>query len=62
MVPADRNFPNPQAGTMCEHKQFHIKGETINPRRFQNWPANVESKRLEPTLGVPKWKAGCAAN
>src|SRR6266496_5720493 len=62
VVPADRNFPNAQSGAMREKKQLNIKSETVNPRRLQNWPTNVESKCLEPALGVPKWKAGCNAN
>jgi hypothetical protein len=45
-----------------EKKQLDVERKTVDPGRLQNWPTNVESKRLEPTLGVPKWKAGCNAN
>jgi hypothetical protein len=45
-----------------EKKQLDVERKTVDPRRFQNWPTNVESKRLEPALRIPKWKAGCNAN
>jgi hypothetical protein len=62
VIPADGNFSNAQSGAVRKKKQLDVKRETIQARRLQNWPTNVESKRLEPTLGVPKWKGGCNAN
>jgi hypothetical protein len=62
VVPADRNFPNAQPGAMREKKQLNIECKTIHMRRLQNWPANIELKRFEPTLGIPKWQAGCNAH
>ncbi len=47
---------------MREKKQFYIECKTIHMRRLQNRPANIELKRLEPTLGIPKWQAGCDAH
>ncbi len=37
-----------------EIKQFDIEGEPVQPSGLQNWAANVETKRLESALGVPK--------
>ena len=59
VVPADRNFSNAQSGAVRKEKQLNIEGETIEPRRLQNRPANVEPERLEPALRVPKWQTGC---
>src|SRR2546425_2179307 len=62
VVPADRNFPNSQSCALCEIKQLDIECKTMHVRRLQNWPANIELKRLEPALGVPKWQTGCNAH
>ena len=62
VVPADRNFPNAQSGAIGEKKQLNIERKTIHMRCLQNWPANIELKRLEPALGVPKWQTGCNAH
>ena len=62
VIPADRNFPNAQSGALGEKKQLNIERKTIHLRRLQNRPANIELKRFEPALGVPKWQAGCDAH
>src|SRR6266571_9305435 len=58
MIPAHGNLPNSQAGTLREIKQLHIKREAIHASGFQDRTTNIETKGLEPALGVPKRQTG----
>jgi hypothetical protein len=62
MVPAHRDFAEPQPGAVREKKQFDIEGESIDASGFQNWAARVHTERLETTLRVPKRKIGGKTN
>jgi hypothetical protein len=57
VVPSDRNFADAQSGALREIKQLDVEGESIDARGFQDRAANVEAKRLETALRVPKRQA-----
>src|SRR6266536_1641577 len=54
VIPAHGNLPDSQAGTLREIKQLNIESETLDTRCLQDRPANIEAKRLEPALRIPK--------
>jgi hypothetical protein len=62
VIPADWNFPNAQSGALGDKKQLDVERETIDPRCLQNRSADVEPKRLESALRIPKREAGCDAH
>ena len=62
MIPAHRNFADPQSGATREKKQLDIESESIDARGFQNWATYIHTERLETTLRVPKRKIGSEAN
>src|SRR6266478_5466126 len=58
MVPAHRDLTQTQPGLVGEKKKFDIKREPNGMRFFQNWPADIQSKRFETALRVPKRHSG----
>src|SRR5260370_28361938 len=62
MVPAHRDLPEPQSSAVSEKKKFDIKREPDGMRFFQNWPADIQPKRFETALRVPKRHSGCKPN
>src|ERR1051325_6052492 len=55
MVPPDGNFAQSQTGAVSQKKQFNIESKPVGLRCLQNRPTNVQPKRFEPALRVPKW-------
>jgi len=62
MIPTNWDFTQAQSLTLREIKKFHIKGEALQLSRFQDRPADIETKRLETALRVPKRKASGEAH
>src|SRR5437879_6797826 len=58
MVPAHRDLTQTQPGLVGKKKKFDIKREPDGMRFFQNWPADIQSKRFETALRVPKRHSG----
>ena len=58
VIPPHWNFPNSQSCAVREKKQFDVERKAVDLRRFQNGPAHIKTKSLEPTLGIPKRKTG----
>src|SRR6266849_403032 len=50
VIPADRDFAQPQMRQIGEVNQFHIESKAINLRRFDQRPADVHAKSFEPAL------------
>src|SRR5260370_29518696 len=54
VIPADRDFAQPQMRQIGQVNQFHIESKAINLRRFDQRPADVHAKSFEPALRVPE--------
>src|SRR6266699_1781975 len=57
VVPPHRNLPDAQSSALREKKQLDVEGETIDASDLQDRAANIETKRFETTLRVPKRQA-----
>src|SRR5437870_3938014 len=58
VVPAHRYFLQTQAGALGEKEQLDIESEPLHVRRFEDWATDIEPKRFEPALRIPKRQAG----
>src|SRR5947207_7128450 len=54
MIPAHRNFADAQPGTLRQIKQLDVKSEAIDASGLENGTADVDTKRFETTLRIPK--------
>src|SRR5258707_5674704 len=62
MIPAHRNFAQPQAGEMSEVNQFDVETEARDLRGLDQRPAHVHAKGFEPALRVPVRQSGSRAH
>ena len=56
------NLPHSEFRAPCQIEQLDVETKPIGLGSFQNWPASIETERLESALGVPKRKARCNAH
>src|SRR5258706_785037 len=54
VIPAHRDFSQPEPRQVCEINQFHIKTEAVDLGGFNQWAADIHPKSLESALRVPK--------
>src|SRR5437762_13485888 len=58
VVPADRDFFHPEVRFSRAIQELDIEAEAVGLRRLKDGTENIEAKRLEAALRVPKWKTG----
>src|SRR5258708_33278640 len=62
MIPAHRNFAQPQAGEMSEINQFDVETEALDLRGLDQRPAHIHAKGFAPALRVPVRQDGNRAH
>src|SRR5437764_620454 len=55
---ADKDFFHPEVRFSRAIQELDIEAEAVGLRRLKDGTENIEAKRLEAALRVPKWKTG----